>query len=45
VGPYVPINGFLAWLVAGWRLPWIVEPIAGAHSAYSVLMTREDEPA
>lgn len=33
-----------AHLVAGWRLPWIVEPVAGAHSAYSILMTREDAP-
>jgi hypothetical protein len=39
-----PLNGFLVLLVEGWRLPWIVEPLAGHHGAYSVLLERDDAP-
>jgi hypothetical protein len=31
-------------LTESWRLPWIVAPVAGPHGAYSMLLTREDEP-
>jgi hypothetical protein len=41
---YVPLDGFLVWLVAGWRLPFIVEPCGGHHRHYSILLTREHEP-
>jgi hypothetical protein len=41
---YVPLHGFLIYLATGWQLPWIVEPMAGPHGAYSVLVTRDDAP-
>lgn len=37
---YAPIGGFLIYLADGWELPFIVEPMAGHHGAYSVLLTR-----
>jgi hypothetical protein len=40
-----PLDGFLVLLAAGWRLPLVVEPMAGPHGAYSILLTREDDPA
>jgi hypothetical protein len=39
-----PRDRFLALLAAGWELPWIVQPMAGPHGHYSVLLTRADAP-
>ena len=39
-----PRHQWLAHLAAGWQLPWIVEPMAGHHGEYSVLLTRSDAP-
>jgi hypothetical protein len=49
-----PIDEFLALLAAGWRLPWIVQPIGGYvdgterpavnHGAYAMLLERDDAP-
>jgi hypothetical protein len=41
---YVPLDGWLLYLAAGWSLPWFVEPMGPAHGAYSVLMTWDDAP-
>lgn len=37
---YAPVNQFLALLVQGWRLCFIVEPIQGHHGFYSMWMWR-----
>lgn len=39
---YVPRDGWLVWLAAGWRfasdpIPW---PMAGSHGAHAVLMVK-----
>jgi hypothetical protein len=51
-----PLDGWLAKLAVGWRLPDVVEPIgayemvrgefvpAVNHGAYAILLTREDDP-
>jgi hypothetical protein len=40
---YVPINGFLPWLAAGWRFcGLVVEPMHLHHGFWSCLMERED---
>ena len=41
---YVPIHSFVLRLADGWQLPWIVQPMGGAHGAYSILMTRNTPP-
>ena len=41
---YVPLDRWLLRLADGWQLPWIVQPMGGAHGAYSILMTRDDPP-
>jgi hypothetical protein len=41
---YAPLNGWLLLLAQGWHLPWIVEPMAGHHGAWSVLLVRDDAP-
>lgn len=39
------LDCWLLKLVEGWRLPeLVIEPMAGPHGAYSILLTREDEP-
>ena len=38
---YAPIGGFIVLLAQGWRFPGlIVEPMAGHHGTYSILLTR-----
>jgi len=35
---YAPLNGWLMLLAAGWRLPFVVEPMWKHHGAHAVLM-------
>ena len=35
---------FLALLAAGWRLPFVVEPMAGHHGVHSIMLERGDLP-
>lgn len=37
---YAPLGGFVLLLAKGWRLPFVVEPMAGSHGGYSMLLTR-----
>lgn len=37
---YAPIDGFLVFLVQGWSLQFVVEPMHGHHGFYSVLVWR-----
>ena len=37
---YVPVQGFLAYLLEGWRLPLIVEPGPSHHGSHSVILER-----
>ena len=38
---YAPIGGFIILLAQGWRFPGlIVEPMAGHHGTYSILLAR-----
>ncbi len=37
---YAPRGRFLALLAKGWLLPFVVEPMAGHHGAYAVLLWR-----
>jgi len=37
---FAPVDQFLALLADGWELPWVVEPMAGHHGAWSILLTR-----
>ena len=39
---YAPRHQFLALLVKGWRLPFVVEPMPGSHGDHSVLMERKE---
>jgi hypothetical protein len=32
---YVPLDGWLLYLAAGWQLQWIVQPMGGAHTLCS----------
>lgn len=40
---YAPVNQFLGYLAQGWNLPDPVEPMAGHHGRYSVLLWRDAE--
>lgn len=43
---FCPCHVWLVKLADGWQLPeLVVQPMAGHHGFYSVLLTREDEPA
>ncbi len=35
-----PVDGWLVYLAAGWRLPDPVQPMAGHHGAFSILLWR-----
>ena len=37
---YAPLGAFVLLLAKGWRLPFVVEPMAGSHGEYSILLTR-----
>jgi|CXWL01.1.fsa_nt_gi hypothetical protein len=37
---YAPLTGFLAYLARGWMLPFIVEPLPGAHGFHSLCLWR-----
>lgn len=39
---YAPRDSWLHLLSLGWRLPWIVDVMAGSHGTYSVMLERED---
>jgi hypothetical protein len=38
---FAPRDGFLAYLAAGWSLPFVVQPMPGSHGAWSVMLERE----
>ncbi|MAO56698.1 MAG: hypothetical protein CMM61_13515 [Rhodospirillaceae bacterium] len=38
---YAPRGQFLALLLDGWRLPFVVEPMQGHHGHHSILMERD----
>ena len=37
---YAPLHGFVVMLAEGWKLPRVVEPMAGHHGRYSILLSR-----
>jgi hypothetical protein len=39
-----PLDGWLPYLAAGWRLPEVVAPMGGNHGRYAILLTRDDDP-
>ena len=41
---FAPRERWLAYLAAGWQLPFVVEPAAEHHGHYAILLTRDDAP-
>ena len=37
---FAALDGYLALLAQGRRLPFVVEPMIGHHGVYSILLTR-----
>ena len=37
---YAPLYRFVLLLAKGWRLPDVVEPMAGHHGAFAILLSR-----
>lgn len=37
---YAPLDGWVALLATGWRLPFVVEPMRLHHGTYSILLEK-----